>query len=104
MNTHAVITTTIVLLIVSALFFIGLDRAPARDYAIGAPRPGRPGLYPVIGPATDWRKLWRPVCLYGAILTATADGTAAAAAPIFMQQGQGHPLPPGVPSPCRIAL
>ncbi len=79
MNTPLV--TLLTLLTLNGAFLVGLDRAPARGYAIGAPSAGRKGLYPVIEPPRGWRKLWRPVCLYGAVVTAIA----AAVVPVLLQ-------------------
>ena len=75
MNTTALI---VALLILNALCVIGLDRAPARGITI-EPDDETEGLFPVTGPPAGWRKLWRPVCLYGGIFTAAA----AAAVPMI---------------------
>jgi hypothetical protein len=72
MHTTPDIAALITLLALNGACLIGLDRAPARGYALGELTDVGPTL---IDPPTGWRKLWRPLCLYGAAATAIATAT-----------------------------
>ncbi|WP_131705504.1 hypothetical protein [Mycolicibacterium obuense] len=70
MNSHTIITATLIALVLNVGATIALDRAPSREIVITGP--DEDGLYPPITPPEGWRRFWRPVSLWISILAAVA--------------------------------